>query len=201
MLLLNTDSDVNSKNYCGMTPLHYAARRCNVRLVDLLLKMGADANAITYKTRTPGGYSALALLGENSHKGLRWEDVREIAALLVDHMDMDTFAAQIVPSGRTAWHLVTSRGNHQLLRWLLDYFEFRYGRQNLTIQLNMLTAPNELGKQGKSVKDDAMSSNATCRDLVEEKGGINVHPRVMNPGEKIFPGHRWHRQTWRARWE
>jgi hypothetical protein len=65
----------------------------------------------------------------------------------------------------------------------------------------MLTTPCEPGKQGKSVKDDAMSSNGTCRDLVAAKGGINVHPRVKNPGEKIFPGHPWHRQTWRARWE
>ena len=61
----------------------------------------------------------------------------------------------------------------------------------------MLTS--EDGK-GKSVKDDAMGVNGTCRDLVAAKGGVNVHPRVKNPGEKIHPGHRWHRQTWRDYW-
>ena len=196
MLLLNTDSDVNSKNFSGMTPLHCAARLCNVGLVDLLLKMGADANAITYKTRTPGGYSALALLAENSHREMQWEDVQKTAALLVDHMNMETFAAQ-TSKGRTTWHLLSTRGNHQLLGWLLDHFEFNYGRENLKIQLNMLTSDD--GK-GKSVKDDAMGVNGTCRDLVAAKGGINVHPMVKNPGEKILPGHHWHRQTWRDYW-
>jgi len=201
MLLLNTNSDVNLKNFSGMTPLHCAARLCNVRLVNMLLNMGADANAITYKTRTPGGYSALTLFAENSHKGRHWEDVQKIAELLVDRMNMGTFAAQIVPSGRTVWHLVTNRGNHRLLRWLLDYFESKHGRENLTIQLNMRTTPNEPGKHGKSVKDDAMLSNGPCRDLVAAKGGINIHPPVKNPGQKLLPGHPWHRGTWRAQWE
>ena len=76
MLLLNTDSDVNSKNFSGMTPLHCAARLCNVALVSLLLEIGADANVITYKTKTPGGYCPLALLAEASHRELPWEDVQ-----------------------------------------------------------------------------------------------------------------------------
>ena len=181
-----------------MTPLHCAARLCNVKLVDMLLNMGADANAITYKTRTPGGYSALALLAENSHREMQWGDVQKTAALLVDHMNMETFAAQ-TSKGRTLWHLLSNRGNHQLLGWLLEYFETRYGPENLTRQLNMLTS-DKPGK-GKSVKDDAMLSNGTCRDLVAAKGGINVHPKVKNPGQKLLPGHPWHRGTWRARWE
>ena len=200
-MLLNTVSDVNSKNFSGMTPLHCAARLCNVGMVDLLLQMGADANAITDETRTPGGYSALTLFAENSHKGRHWEDVQKIAELFVDRMNMGTFAAQIVPSGRTVWHLVTNRGNHQLLRWLLDYFESKYGRGNLTRQLNMLTIPYEPGKQEKSVKDDAMGTCSICRNLVAARGGINVHPKVKNPGQKLFPGHPYHRQTWRERWE
>ena len=55
-------------------------------------------------------------------------------------------------------------------------------------------------EKGKSGKDDAMGVNGTCRDLVAAKGGINVHPKVKNPGEKILPGHHWHRQTWRDYW-
>ena len=117
-MLLNTDSDVNLKNFCGMTPLHCAARLCNVGLVKLLLEIGADANVITYKTKTPGGYCPLAFLADASHRQLRWEDVQRAAALLVDRMNMERFAAQ-TSKGRTTWHLLSSRGNHQLLEWLL----------------------------------------------------------------------------------
>ena len=65
---------------------------------------------------------------------------------------------------------------------------------NLSIQLNIVTSDD--GK-GKSVKDDAMGVNGTCRDLVAKKGGLNVHPRSKNRGDKIMPGHPWHRKTWR----
>ena len=85
------------------------------------------------------------------------------------------------------------------MEWLLNYFDNKYGRENLSRQLNILTT-NELGK-GKIVKDDAMGVNANCRDLVAAKGGVNVHPKVKNLGEKVFPGHRWHRQTWREYWD
>ena len=74
--LINTGSDVNGKNFSGMTPLHCAARLCNVELVKLLLEKGADANATIHKTKKPGCYSALALLAEASHRELRWENVR-----------------------------------------------------------------------------------------------------------------------------
>lgn len=127
-LLINADSNVvNLKDFCGMTPLHCAARLCTVGLVEVLLEKAADANAITYKTKNPGGYCAPALLGDASHRKLRWEDVRKTTALLVAGMSMETFAAQTV-TGRTVWHLISSRGNHQLIGWLLDYFEDQYGR-------------------------------------------------------------------------
>ena len=143
--LINERADVNITDCGGMTPLHCAARLCNVGLVELLLERGADANAITYKTRTPGGYSALALLAENSHRDMQWEDVQKTAALLVDHMNMETFAAQ-TSKGRTTWHLLSTRGNHQLLGWLLDHFECNYGSENLKRQLNMLTSEDGKGK-------------------------------------------------------
>ena len=73
-MLINADSNVvNLKDFCGMTPLHCAARLCNVGLVELLLEKAADANAITYNTKNPGGDCALALLGDASHRKLRWE--------------------------------------------------------------------------------------------------------------------------------
>ena len=64
----------------------------------------------------------------------------------------------------------------------------------------MRTTPNGPGKHGKSVKDDAMLSNGPCRDLVAAKGGINKHPKIQRGGEKVLPGHRWHRKTWRDYW-
>ena len=153
----------------------------------------ADANAITHKTKKPGGYCALALLAEASHKELPWENVRATAELLVGGMDMETFGAQ-TGTERTAWHFLCDRGNHLLMEWLLDYFDNKYGRENLKSQLNILT------DKGKSVKDVAMS-HAKCRELVNIKGGTNVHPPVKNLGCKVFPGHPLHRQTRREWWE
>ena len=92
------------------------------------------------------------------------------------------------------WNLCTD-GNWQLMEWVLNYFDNKYGRENLKSQLNILT------DKGKSVKDDAMY-NAKCRELVHKKGGTNVHPPVKNRlGQKVFPGHPLHRQTRRGWWE
>ena len=81
------------------------------------------------------------------------------------------------------------------MEWLLDYFDNTYGSEHLKRQLNILE------HKGKSVKDVAMS-HAICRDLVHKKGGTNVHPPIKNRlGQKVFPGHTWHRQTRRGWWE
>ena len=53
------------------------------------------------------------------------------------------------------------------------------------------------GPKGKSVNDDAMMNHGRCRDLVAAKSGINVHPKVKMPGEKLYKTHPWHRDNWR----
>ena len=191
--LIDGGSDVNGENSSGMTPLHCAARDCNVLMTKLLLEKGADANAITDMTTKPKGYCALALLADRPHRLLHHEDVQATAELLVGGMDMETFGAQ-TGTGRTAWHFLCDRGNHLLLDWLLDYFDNTYGREHLKRQLHLLE------HKGKSVKDVAMS-HAICRDLVHKKGGTNVHPPIKNRnGQRVPLGHKWHRQTRREWW-
>ena len=191
--LIDGGSDVNGENSSGMTPLHCAARDCNVLMTKLLLEKGADANAITDMTTKPKGYCALALLADRPHRLLHHEDVQATAELLVGGMDMRTFGAQ-TGTGRTAWHFLCDRGNHLLLDWLLDYFDNTYGREHLKRQLHLLE------HKGKSVKDVAMS-HAICRDLVHKKGGTNVHPPIKNRnGQRVPLGHKWHRQTRREWW-
>ena len=191
--LINAGCIINIWDVGGMTPLHCAARDCNVQMTKLLLEKGADANAITDKTTKPAGYCALALLADVSHRELPHEDVRATAELLVGGMDMETFAAQTV-TGRTTWHFLSTCGNYRLMECLPNYFDNKYGRENLKRQLNILE------HKGKSVKDVAMS-HAICRDLVHKKGGTNVHPPIKNRlGQKVPLGHKWHRQTRREWW-
>ncbi len=44
-LLLARDADVNAKNHLGITPLHWACERGNVKYVNILLDQGANINA------------------------------------------------------------------------------------------------------------------------------------------------------------
>ena len=105
---------------------------------------------------------------------------------------MATFSARTT-TGRTLWHLLASQGNARLLKLLLDHFDSKYGRTEIEKQLNILTSNDGTGK---SVKDDAMF-NKLCRELVANKGGVNAHPKVKNPGAFVLPGHHLHRDTYR----
>ena len=176
-----------------MTPLHCAARQAKADVAQALLEKEADANAITFMMRKPGGYCALACLADIGPKAPRWDDISSTAKVFVGHMEMDTSAAR-TSTGRTLWHLLASQGNARLLKLLLDHFDSKYGRPEIEKQLNILTSDDGTGK---SVKDDAMQTNGCCRDLVAAKGGINVHPKVRNPGERAHPGHHSHRETYR----
>ena len=172
-----------------MTPLHLAARQIEPRLVQLLLEKRANANALTSRAKKPGGYCALACIADIGAQDSRWDDISRTAKLFVGHMEMDTFAAR-TSTGRTLWHLLASQGNARLLKLLLDHFDSKYGRPEIEKQLHILTSNDGTGK---SVKDDAMPSNKLCRDLVANKGGKNVHPKVRNPCEFLLPGHPLHR--------
>ena len=89
-------------------------------------------------------------------------------------MGKKTFAVRTT-TGKTLWHLLASQGNNRLLALLLDWFEIKFGRSDLVEQLNTLTSDD--GKTGRSVLDDARFKRP-CHELVEKKGGVNVHPRA-----------------------
>lgn len=48
-LLVERGSDLNSANYCGLTPLHYASISCDFVKIQHLIKLGADVNAKNFK--------------------------------------------------------------------------------------------------------------------------------------------------------
>ena len=162
-------------------------------MVQLLLDKRANANALTFSTRKPGGYCALGSLVENKAQESRWDDIYTIAKLLFHQMEMEKFAVRTT-TGRTLWHLLASQGKDRLLKLLLDWFDTKFGHRELAKQLNTLTSDD--GRTGKSVLDDAIF-NKSCFVLVAKKGGVNVHPRVTNLGEFVWPGHHLHRDTYR----
>ena len=90
--LINAGCIVNIWDVGGMTPLHCAAREARADLVELLLEAGADANAITFMMRKPGGDCPLANLAEASHRNLPWDQILSTAQLFVRRMHYTTFA-------------------------------------------------------------------------------------------------------------
>jgi len=169
--LIKNGADVNVKDSPGMTtPLHLAAREIKADVVELLLEKRANANALTSRGQTPGGYCALASLAHIRTQESRWDEIRRIAKLLFRYMKKDTFAARLT-TGKTLWHLLASQGKDRLLKLLLDSFETEFGRHDLVVQLNTLTFDHETS--GRSVLDDAMC-HRSCRNLLENKFGVNV---------------------------
>lgn len=52
-VLLEYGADVKAADFLGNTPLHYAADRCNQKVIEMLLAKGADINAVNHYGRTP----------------------------------------------------------------------------------------------------------------------------------------------------
>ena len=119
----------------------------------VLLDKRANANALTFSMRNPGGYCALGSLVESKAQESRWDDIYTIAKLLFHQMEIQKFAVRTT-TGRTLWHLLASQGKARLLKLLLDWFETKFGRRELAKQFNTLTI-NDVRK-GKSVLDDAI---------------------------------------------
>ena len=191
MEIINSGECVNVQDYGGMTPLHLASREIEPKVVQLLLDKGANANRLTFSTRNPGGYCALGCLVESKAQDSRWNDIYEIAKLLFSHMEKDTFTARMT-TGKTLWHLLASQGKERLLKLLLDWFHIKFGDHELKKQLNTLTINDT--RKGRSVLDDA-TFYRSCHALVANKGGLHSHPSVLFPGDRVRPGHHFHRST------
>ena len=119
MEIINSGECVNVKDCGGMTPLHLASREIEPKVVQLLLDKRANANALTFSTRNPGGYCALGSLVESKAQASRWDDIHEIAKLLFRQMGKETFTVRMT-TGKTLWHLLASQGKERLLKLLLD---------------------------------------------------------------------------------
>ncbi|CAO3675771.1 unnamed protein product [Umbelopsis vinacea] len=70
--LQDSETSVNDRDEQGLTMLHYASDRGNMKVVELLVNRGADVNALTGDNETPLHY---ACLSERS----------DIAQYLIDH--------------------------------------------------------------------------------------------------------------------
>ena len=75
MSLIEEGAKVDHRDHMGMTPLHLGARWGNTDVVRLLLEKKADANAISYDMRTPGGYCPLTSLADASRRELPRDDI------------------------------------------------------------------------------------------------------------------------------
>ena len=59
MMLVEAGANINSRDYIGFTPLHYAAKNAYLDVTATLLALGADINVRDARGRTPLYESAL----------------------------------------------------------------------------------------------------------------------------------------------
>ena len=111
-----------------MTPLHRATRIAEFRVVEELLRHGADPDACTYPGRAPGNLSVLGCLGEADQRRLDPDAVMRCTEVLANRMQEATFAAQNT-NGNNVWHLMCNRGNFNMIEWLLRFFDGKFGRR------------------------------------------------------------------------
>ena len=132
--LLKTEVNVNTPDYDGNVPLHFAASNGNGNVVEVLLLAGADVNL---KDRY--GHTAMyeAVMKNHQHvvdvlktRGLELE-IADPAGQLCDaasNNDVDLLKRLvdngITPDGgdydgRTALHLAASEGNNKIVEWLV----------------------------------------------------------------------------------
>ncbi|MCC6050435.1 MAG: ankyrin repeat domain-containing protein, partial [Thermofilum sp.] len=98
-------ADPNARNFCGRTPLHYAALSGHPELAKLLLERGADPNARDDLGETP------------LHEAVREEAPLELVELLLAR-GADPNARD--RRGRTPLHYAAERGRADVARLLLD---------------------------------------------------------------------------------
>lgn len=83
LALLRHGGDANAKGRIDCTPLHYAVARAgnlgNARVVDLLLKSGADETIVNADGRTPAG-----VLGDGTRLSPNLQDVERVRVLLAN---------------------------------------------------------------------------------------------------------------------
>lgn len=105
LLLLNGSSIDKTSTQKQRTPLHYAARFGHIKSVEILLRMGADINAVTKKGLT-------ALIYAAKHGDF------DMMKFLLDR-GADVNLADI--NGRSALLHAVNHGQHECVRLLLDY--------------------------------------------------------------------------------
>nr|WP_184891152.1 ankyrin repeat domain-containing protein [Candidatus Cardinium hertigii] len=91
----------------GYTPLHLAAYRGNIALIKLLLKKGANINAIDAQH----GYTPLQLAACQGHE-------KVVQLLIAAKALIDTREKRL---GRTALHLAAATGNSATVRYLINH--------------------------------------------------------------------------------
>jgi ankyrin repeat protein len=73
--LIDKGANVNAKSRDGFTPLHVAAMRGNLPVVELLLESGADPNAIVQYGKTPAELARALNCGVQVEPGAKYCDM------------------------------------------------------------------------------------------------------------------------------
>ena len=99
--LILKGADVNVRDNYGTTPLHHAAKRCNIELCKLLIDKGADINSKDCNDRTPLHYAI------NSIDGIK-EKYNNKISNFYDYYDYYDYFVD------------ARRGYYRLIQFLLD---------------------------------------------------------------------------------
>jgi cytohesin len=113
-LLLSHGADLEARGYEKRTPLHQAAMRGRMEVVEFLLSQGASVNAVDSRGQTP---LLIAIGVDAGTTELAMKNTRHILGLLLAHGADVNFGE----GKRTALHKAVSRNRKDLVEVLLDY--------------------------------------------------------------------------------
>ena len=116
LLWIGRRVDINVKDKDGMTALHLAVWRKNIKMVSYLLEQGADINA---RSDISAGMTALLIAARFG--------ATEIAKKLIEH-EADINAKD--KDGMTALHLAVWNGNIEIVSYLLEQGANIYTKDN-----------------------------------------------------------------------
>lgn len=142
------ETDVNQINKEGITALHLAAERGYTDVMYSLIKAGADINAMDNNNNTALHYCAIG--GSANACSLLLSEGSNVKAQNIDQA--------------TALHIAVWKGNHELVRRLLNY------NDSFEITDNSGRSPSDLAHE---------MNNDNIIELLEKNGIKSKNPRTI----------------------
>ena len=163
---VNMEAVVNYRDVGGMTPLHRAARVGSKYLVQKLMEHKADANAVTYPSRSPGKWTPLQCLCEANQSKMDKHQMKDATWALLNGMSSQGLANQNTKDSN-AFHQVVTRGNYDCLT-VMDAWVRDKSLSHRWLKDQVLNKTTDMG----STVLDCARYNRKIANVIKNCGGV-----------------------------